>query len=344
MTNRRSRLMRATLALWLTAAALLLVPLLSARAADSNQACPTVLQCTVFGGSVNTVRANTFSPANPGRTLFTGLIARFAGFGAYVGAASCPSRSQCTVIFNRDAVETFDPRAPHRERIVRYGARGLLLWQIACPSTSECVMSDEGDSTVVSIDPQALGRRPLIFTLLPGAEGATISCPTATQCTAVGRTGDNRYAYAATTFDPQSKTSSKRVALAPSAPFGEDYSRIPSISCPSRTQCTVVDAAGSIATFDPLTSTALARERVVRSRLNALACPSTSECVAIEGNGDEFKFDPRAVGHPSFRHLFSSFDVTNFIFHLDCPTPRRCIGFSGAAADAATPPPKVFNP
>jgi hypothetical protein len=113
-----------------------------------------------------------------------------------------------------------------------------------------------------------------------------ISCPTATQCTAVDNRGD------VVTFNPLGSASVNGTKI-------DKGNRLSAIACPTATQCTAIDATGQELTFKPVApGTPALTPLDSGAALAALACPSASRCVAVGGQG-EVTFDPASARHPT---------------------------------------------
>ena len=68
---------------------------------------------------------------------------------------------------------------------------------------------------------------------------------------------------------------------------------LPTVSCPSTTQCTTADAVGEQITFNPSTG-AIASHSAVDTGLtiSSLSCVSTTQCVGVDNGGNATAFDP----------------------------------------------------
>jgi hypothetical protein len=102
--------------------------------------------------------------------------------------------------------------------------------------------------------------------------------------------------------------------------IGRGSHSLQSVSCPSATQCTVVDDDAQEVTFDPGAPGAATRATVAESSLLALACPSVHECTAVGVGRQAVTFDP---GSPDrvIEHRIDSFDVVPAIA---CPGVSQC--------------------
>jgi hypothetical protein len=142
-----------------------------------------------------------------------------------------------------------------------------------------------------------------LLVALPGVAHATggvhpnqlfdVSCPSATQCTALGE-------WAEYTFNPQAPGTVVPVSIAPATPLAPPF--LTSIQCPSTRQCTAVGWKGTEITFDPtrpstLTAPTIAPESFA---LDWVSCPSVGQCTALSGNVPTFgiTFDPQSAQTP----------------------------------------------
>ena len=159
---------------------------------------------------------------------------------------------------------------------------------VACSSSTHCTVVDgnPGPSKAVAFDPSSTGLK-LHPTQFFDGRIEQLSCPTSTQCVAVGWTSPivEHGSAKALVFDPSSPSDATTIAL------GGDPTNAKDVSCPSQNQCTAlvfeyaqggVQRAARAVTFDPTTGavkppvTLGGGEQDIRS----LACPSTSQCTA----------------------------------------------------------------
>jgi hypothetical protein len=159
---------------------------------------------------------------------------------------------------------------------------------VACSSSTRCTVVDgnPGPSKAVTFDPSSTGLK-LQPTQFFNGRIDQLSCPTSTQCVAVGWTSPNTQSGSARAlaFDPSSPSAATTIVL------GGDLTNATDVSCPSQTQCTALvfeyepsgqPRAARAVTFDPTTGavqppvTLGAGPQDIRS----LACPSTSQCTA----------------------------------------------------------------
>jgi hypothetical protein len=141
----------------------------------------------------------------------------------------------------------------------------------------------------------------------PGGGGlASVSCPTARQCTAVdaqGREVTGRH---------------RRLSAATIDPGGD----LTGVSCPTRAQCTAVDTAGREITFTPGRPAAVTSAIVDPGGMdNAISCPSTTQCTAVDRGGNDVTFNPRdpTAAAPGPTYLTAEDFVA-----IDCPTNTQC--------------------
>jgi hypothetical protein len=179
-----------------------------------------------------------------------------------------------------------------------------------------------------------------------------ISCPSATQCTAVDyRQGQPPYeltfnpqnpgtpssaaidtqggsqdvkcpspvqctaliGFAAVTFNPQSPGQQTRGTIARNG--------LPvSLDCPTTGQCTAVDTTGNVYTFNPAAPAPVAPAAVDPGQKTLrIACPTPAQCTAIDEGGNEVTFNPGAPGTPAPVKI-----DTVRPFDIDCPSATQC--------------------
>jgi hypothetical protein len=150
-----------------------------------------------------------------------------------------------------------------------------------------------------------------------------VTCPSAAQCTAVDRAGDE------VTFDPRNRTWTAPQLVDDCDPWN--------FTCPC--------PPGQVdSNDDPCPTTAQAREV-----LDAVACPSVSECVAVDGNGAVVEFDPQPGGMLTQPAEIDPGDATGFsLLGVACPRAMLCvatdeIGGEGDFNPFAPPPPDAGN-
>jgi hypothetical protein len=138
-------------------------------------------------------------------------------------------------------------------------------------------------------------------------------------------------------------------ALQWSAPIAIDRALdhpLQSVSCPSTNQCTALDGAGQIVTFNP-TSAGTPRSATIDDvATTAVACPSTSQCTAVDHWGREITFDPAAPGRPTPVYVNQHFegrlhDPDDFALDaIACPSTSRCVAIDSHDQQNAA----VFDP
>jgi hypothetical protein len=178
------------------------------------------------------------------------------------------------------------------------------------------------------------------YRILPAAPAGSaaaqaVSCPSATQCTAVSNYGFNSgqaYPGYEVTFDPATQT--VNAAGVKTIDTNSNDSNLNAVSCPSVTQCTAVDGNGDEVTFDPTTGRDNAAGVANLSSLESLqsvSCPSTTQCTAI--GTDEITFDPttgkvNAAGPQPFGNFEAG--------PLSCPSVTQCTTVTGRLGNANT--------
>jgi hypothetical protein len=99
---------------------------------------------------------------------------------------------------------------------------------------------------------------------------------------------------------------------------------LPTVSCPSTSQCTTVDGKGEQLTFNPSSGAILTRSAIDVGSIPvlALSCPSTAQCSAVDNGGSEITFDPATgAGNAAGR---KSLDPTNHLTGVSCVSGTRC--------------------
>jgi len=187
-----------------------------------------------------------------------------------------------------------------------------------------------------------------------------ISCPSPTQCTAVGDSG------LAVTFNPRAPGRRRASTI-------DAFHSLFGIACVSATQCTASANPGRVLTFDPATParrtsrlvlpgtddstvTCATRRRCVaiagsrevtfdplapRHRIysdlpsgnvSRVACPSPTQCTAVDYNGSEVTFDPRFPRSPRPPVELDPYDLSS----LSCPSAHQCTAIGGTSGNAIT--------
>jgi hypothetical protein len=182
------------------------------------------------------------------------------------------------------AAYTYNPQAanqsPPQTLEATSSDQGATVSSVSCPTTALCVAADS-DGNVIRFTPGSTAT-PVVTSVGKG-EWNTISCPSATQCTAAGQSAE-------ATFNPSSPAGAPRVAVEPSS---DD---IIDLSCPTATQCTALDGGGGEVTFNPQTPPAILPDRVLvaNNTVQAITCPAASQCTTVGQNGRAATFNPAA--------------------------------------------------
>lgn len=185
----------------------------------------------------------------------------------------------------------------------------------------------------------------------------SLSCPSPTECVAVGHTDDAPGAESSNnqwaTFNPQ--------ALAPvTSVTATGYLLLQHVACPSPTLC-VASGPRTVSIFDPTspaqpsTTTLVPPMFTTIEAINGVACPSASQCTAITSSGVAYTFDPASVATASQAQAVADEDGDPFgkrVAGIACPTVTQCTTdditgrvatFNPQAPSAATPV-KVSDP
>jgi hypothetical protein len=188
----------------------------------------------------------------------------------------------------------------------------------------------------------------------------SLSCPSATQCTAVGiafaqgYVGEGPAQAFAFTFDPLAPggptAGPVQLATFTDETIGGVFETIlpaTHVSCPSRREC-VASAHGSLVTFDPRSPAGTTKLPVAAiERGAAVSCATASQCTAI-GYGasyppyslNEYTFDPRSPGNPEPASVYSGIYYHQMV-GLACPSRGQCtaldVGAAGVTFDPRSP-------
>lgn len=195
-------------------------------------------------------------------------------------------------------------------RQVRYRiAFGLLaLWLgtlmlFVLPVTSWAALSW---SAPVQIEPDDGLAYPWYF--------SRVACPTATQCTTVGLTGEEA------TFDPNSPATTPLSTLVTPEFAG-------GLACPTATQCTAVNGKTAV-TFDPQAPGIPTPVTIDPYALRDVSCPTPQQCTAVDADGRAVTFNPSAPASPTF---FTLAAAKTAITAVTCPAANQCTALFGDA-------------
>lgn len=159
-----------------------------------------------------------------------------------------------------------------------------------------------------------LGGSAVVLGVLSGlgthpAAARTLACPSSMQCVAIS-------GQRAMTFDP----------TAPDVPLSaplEGTSELSAISCPSTSQCTAVDQAGTETSFTPgLPEPATFAPLDPTGGLWGLSCSSMSRCVVFDANDRAVSFDPLAPGAPV--PMPTPIENSQLHWQVACPSASQC--------------------
>jgi hypothetical protein len=218
------------------------------------------------------------------------------------------------------------------------GARALGL-AVSCPSTGQCTTAGLGDGfgaaskvLAATFDPGSGSENAAGPTQVGSGAVTALSCPSATQCTAV--TVNSGGSSGEVTFDPATGIANAAGVKQIEPNVGASGDGVTSVSCPSSTQCTAVDPDGRETTFDPATG-AVNPSVTVAPNSWAVSCPLVTQCTAtadIPASGithtpdsdGEVTFDPTtgtvlSGGVKSVTTTFSGHPFT-----ISCPAASQC--------------------
>jgi hypothetical protein len=325
------------------------VPLGRRKFSAQSLSCPSSTECVAVGWAegVGGGQVMVYNPASQGipeEARITGWTAE-GGTEAYV---SCPSASECAVVYSRQEI-TFDPQSVGSPTPVSFSGEGAFKG-VSCPSVTQCtaiatpygggfrggefspgeVTFDPQDPTRNIAGPTSIFEQNAWDTSLDG-----ISCPTASQCTAI-----DLYNGRETTFDPTSAGSM------PAPTFLDAAESLSDIACPTSTQCVAfglgedgpatTNPSGSTSanvpqddelTFSPSAANAATVTPIPSLRAGYVwgsACPTSTECVATDNNGELVTFNP--FGPSSFSSGYDVFKGFSNAFHTiaSCPSATQC--------------------
>lgn len=252
-------------------------------------ACPSAGRCVVasaFGGVA------ALDPSETGTLKFT-----TADPGGQLVGLSCPGTDECVALDLAGHVVRFNPSKPRQSVRIAVADRGREPTAIDCVSAGSCVIVD-GSGYEVVYDPQT-GRDTHRYQVDPWIYLASVSCPSATQCTAVGGGGNGGSNQV--TFDPASgRVTAGGIASLDEVTGNGDVS----VSCPTSSQCTTVDGSGDEVTFDPVAETANAAGTAPLEGdslpaglgvFTSVDCSSSSQCTVVDLSGNEVTFNPQTA-------------------------------------------------
>lgn len=145
----------------------------------------------------------------------------------------------------------------------------------------------------------------------PGQALYGITCPSASQCTAVTTAQE-------LTFDP---LAFRRPPAR--TPFKGRNGPISGVWCPTTSLCDTVRGQSAVS-FDPRRfryAPSRQIDSVTDEGINAVRCPTRSECVAVDSNGDAVTYNPRT--NRLLTKLFSV-DGSDSLTGLACPSAVQC--------------------
>jgi hypothetical protein len=280
-------------------------------------ACPSVTQCTAT--EIQGEEA-TFNPRDP--EIVNGVPIDEAS----PKGIACPSSTLCVSVDNRGQRTTFDPLAPTPASTQRVGTDSL--GDVACPNAGECVAVGNPTSNEVVFEPTGSGlsgKEAPILQFDPENGLASVTCPTASQCSAVDLLGN------VVTFNPLTLALTELSTV-------DGLAETLAIACPSASECTLVDVAGDELTFDPVAPRDPKPVPIAPADfLWRVACPSSAECVAL-GETGVVVFDP---AEPQAKPVTIPLGFSAFAGSIACPAEDQCTAVGGsmeATFDPESPP------
>lgn len=159
----------------------------------------------------------------------------------------------------------------------------------------------------------------------PGQSLWAVTCPSASQCTAVTATQE-------LTFDP---LAFKRPPAR--APFRGRNGPIASVWCPTTSLCATVRVQAAVS-FVPRRfryRPSKVIDTVTDEGINAVRCPTRVECVAVDSNGDVVTYNPQT--NKLITKLFS-LDGSDSLTGLACPSAIQCTAVNDAGDEITFQP------
>ncbi|MFL5831296.1 MAG: hypothetical protein ACJ76X_15385 [Solirubrobacteraceae bacterium] len=262
-----------------------------------------------------------------------------------LNGVACPTGTdtQCSAVDNTGNEVTFNPA---NSQLLAGGAHSVsphVLGAVTCPTASQCTALDAAqreitfDPTTGAVTGQdghgAVGASVIDTT---GNGLISLSCPSATQCTAVD------HGSFKTTFNPQ--TGQPNSAGTANIENGRS---LQAVSCPDTHQCTAVDTGGNQVTFDPgrgadgVNNVSPNPIDPVSSDklLISVVCRSDTACVAVDHAGNEITFDPTSVnsGTPT------TIETGQHPSSLSCPSATQCTAVDDGGRAVTFDPTTIAN-
>jgi hypothetical protein len=286
-------------------------------------------QCTAVDQTGN---ETTFAPGAGGSPQVVDGI-------TLLSDVACPAGTdtQCTAVDNQGNEVTFNPTTGTHGPA--HSVVANVLASLSCPTATQCTAVEAGereitfDPTTQSITGQdgngSTGPSRIDTT---GNPLVSVSCPTATECTAVDQGAFK------TTFNPQTGRPN-----AAGTSIIDNGQSLQAVSCPIVGQCTAVDTHGVEVTFDPAlgsdgvnpTSPNVIDQRT-DNLLVAVDCTSQHQCVAVDRGGNEITFDPTTGNAPASTNPATptTVDPGQHPTSLSCASGTQCtaVDDSGRAA------------
>ena len=336
--------------------------------------CATATSCTAVGyyrGGMDVITGNptTWTSANEHVILLGSAF----GSAAHLTSVSCATATSCTAIGtdgnNQVIVFTGNPTtwtsASPTEATINSSLGGQAnLTSVSCATASSCTaictyingisMTFTGNpinwtGDTGSWSSSSAQAREITFGSAFGASGelTSVSCATATSCTAIGTDGNGL--AVALTGNPATWTDSNAHEIALDSTYG-NYPNFASISCVSAVQCTAAGSDGNsepfILTGNPATWTqSNAREISLGSSygsngyLYSVSCSSSTACDAVgldanslpfivTGNPTSWSGDPStwssSQGNIAEVANPSSYGSTPTLYGVSCSTSMTC--------------------
>jgi hypothetical protein len=295
-------------------------------------------QCTAVDGQGNEI---TFNP-NSGVVASSQSV---DGINRLSGVA-CPVaiNSQCTAIDTHGNEVTFNPSSGASIGGGLHSVAPNALASLACPLATQCTAVEAGGREI-TFDPTAghVTGQDGHGTIGPSIVDATgnrltsVSCSSATQCTAVDTGAFEE------TFNPQNG----KLNAAGGSNRVENGQSLESVSCPTAVQCTAVDEGGNQVTFNPQLAVPNSVNNVSPNQVDgtpdrllvSIVCLTDHSCVAVDHGGAEVSFDPNSInaGTPT------EIETDHHPSALSCASATQCTAVDDAGQATTFDPTTVAN-
>jgi hypothetical protein len=295
-------------------------------------------QCTAVDGQGNEV---TFNATN-GSVISSASV---DAINRLDGVSCAPGTdTECAAIDTHGNEASFDPTTGSSIGGGVHSVAPNALASLACPVANQCTAVEAGGREI-TFDPTAghvtgqdghnnIGPSIIDAT---GNRLTSVSCSSATQCTAVDTGAFEE------TFNP--------VTGRLNAPGGfnkmENGQSLESVSCPTAVQCTAVDASGNQVTFNPQQAAPNSVNNASPNQVDgtpdrllvSVVCLTAHSCVAVDHGGAEVSFDPTSIdaGTPT------EIEIDHHPSALSCASAAQCTAVDDAGQATTFDPTSVAS-